>query len=70
MNELLLEQNTQLREQNKYLNMAILSVRNQNIKERSNKEKGEKTHEEKEAQKTNADESPQNENGNQLSQMP
>ena len=68
MNELLLEQNSQLREQNKYLNMVILSVCSKSVRDRANKEKAEKTHEKKEAQKTDADEPPQNESGNQSSQ--
>ena len=49
MNELLLEQNSQLREQNKHLNMVILSVCSKSVRDRANKEKAEKTHEKKEA---------------------
>lgn len=59
MNELLLEQNTQLREQNKHLNMVILSVCSKSVRERENKEKAEETHEKEETQKTNADEPPE-----------
>lgn len=41
MNELLLEQNTQLREQNKHLNMIILSVCSKSVRDREQKKNGE-----------------------------
>jgi hypothetical protein len=40
MNELLLEQNSQLKEQNKYLNMVILSVCSKSVRDRKNAEGG------------------------------
>lgn len=40
MNELLLEQNTQLKEQNKHLNMVILSVCSKSVRDRKNAEGG------------------------------
>mgnify|MGYP007066896141 FL=1 len=38
MNELLLEQNSQLKEQNKHLNMVILSVCNKSVRDRKEQE--------------------------------
>ena len=38
MNELLLEQNSQLKEQNKYLNMVILSVCSKSVRDRKEQE--------------------------------
>lgn len=40
MNELLLEQNSQLKEQNKHLNMVILSVCSKSVRDRKNAEGG------------------------------
>ena len=40
MNELLLEQNSQLKEQNKHLNMVILSVWSKSVRDRKNAEGG------------------------------
>jgi hypothetical protein len=40
MNELLLEQNTQLRKQNDHLNMVILSVCSKSVRDRKNAEGG------------------------------
>ena len=40
MNELLLEQNSQLKEQNKHLNMVILSVCSKSVRDRKNTEGG------------------------------
>lgn len=40
MNELLLEQNSQLKDQNKHLNMVILSVCSKNVRDRKNAEGG------------------------------
>ena len=38
MNELLLEQNSQLKEQNKHLNMVILSVCSKSVRDRKDQE--------------------------------
>lgn len=40
MNELLLEQNTQLRKQNDHLNMVIVSVCSKSVRDRKNTEGG------------------------------
>lgn len=40
MNELLLEQNSQLKEQNKHLNMVILNVCSKSVRDRKNAEGG------------------------------
>lgn len=47
MNELLLEQNTQLRKQNDHLNMVILSVCSKSVRDRQQKKYG-KTNDETE----------------------
>lgn len=41
MNELLLEQNTQLRKQNDHLNMVIVSVCSKSVRDREQKKNGE-----------------------------
>ena len=41
MNELLLEQNTQLRKQNDHLNMVIVSVCSKSVRDRKKKKNGE-----------------------------
>ena len=50
MNELLLEQNTQLRKQNDHLNMVILSVCSKSVRDRQQKKDG-KTNDETEKEK-------------------
>ena len=50
MNELLLEQNTQLRKQNDHLNMVILSVCSMSVRDRQQKKDG-KTNDETEKEK-------------------
>lgn len=51
MNELLLEQNTQLRKQNDHLNMVILSVCSKSVRDRQQKKDG-KTNDETEKRET------------------
>lgn len=50
INELLLEQNTQLRKQNDHLNMVILSVCSKSVRDRQQKKDG-KTNDETEKEK-------------------
>lgn len=50
MNELLLEQNSQLRKQNDHLNMVILSVCSKSVRDRQQKKDG-KTNDETEKEK-------------------
>ena len=50
MNELFLEQNTQLRKQNDHLNMVILSVCSKSVRDRQQKKDG-KTNDETEKEK-------------------
>ena len=50
MNELLLEQNTQLRKQNDHLNMVILRVCSKSVRDRQQKKDG-KTNDETEKEK-------------------
>ena len=58
MNELLLEQNSQLKEQNKHLNMVIVSVCSKSVRDR--KEKGSKS---EETEKNEASEKEASESG-------
>ena len=51
MNELLLEQNTQLRKQNDHLNMVILSVCSKSVRDRQQKKDGKTTLAEKTTEK-------------------
>lgn len=57
MNELLLEQNSQLKEQNKHLNMVILSVCSKSVRDRKEKESKSEETEKNEASEKEASES-------------
>lgn len=52
MNELLLEQNSQLKEQNKHLNMVILSVCSKSVRDRKNAEGGKDAQKETDGKQT------------------
>lgn len=57
MNELLLEQNSQLKEQNKHLNMVIVSVCSKSVRDRKEKESKSEETEKNEAYEKEASES-------------
>ena len=57
MNELLLEQNSRLKEQNKHLNMVILSVCSKSVRDRKEKESKSEETEKNEASEKEASES-------------
>lgn len=57
MNELLLEQNSQLKEQNKHLNMVIVSVCSKSVRDRKEKESKSEETEKNEASEKEASES-------------
>lgn len=57
MNELLLEQNSRLKEQNKHLNMVILSVCSKSVRDRKEKEGKSEETEKNEASEKEASES-------------
>lgn len=52
MNELLLKQNSQLKEQNKHLNMVILSVCSKSVRDRKNAEGGKDAQKETDGKQT------------------